>query len=227
MLQTMSQKFRGGCLMLVRDNEGTVEFLGTAFVVHAAGYLLTAAHLVSETEGLRVVPTSSGGEFQPISFDRVAAMAVSVVRRDSAHDVALLKIDEGLDISVPDDFLGSGENVLPGASVMSLGYAFGHDQIHTVLTAGGFAAAKIRSYNETQLILFDHMVQNGDVGGPLVHITDGHVVGIISGRFEPADVVHGGADWERRPARNTHISFAVDIDYGTALMRAEGLFEHD
>ncbi|MFP4061509.1 MAG: serine protease [Halochromatium sp.] len=227
MLQAISQKFRGGCLMLVRDNAGAVDFLGTAFVVHAQGYLLTAAHLVAETEGLRVVPTSSGGEFQPISFDRVAAMAVSVARRDSAHDVALLKIDQGLDISVPDDFLGSGDNVLPGASVMSLGYSFGHDQIHTPLTVGGFAAAKIRSYNETRLILFDNMVQNGDIGGPLVHVTDGHVVGIISGRFEPADVVHGSADWERRPPHNTNISFAVDIDYGTALMRAEGLFGHE
>ncbi|MFE8034263.1 S1 family peptidase [Thiohalocapsa marina] len=226
MLQGTSQKFRGGCLMLVRDNAGAVDFLGTAFVVHPQGYLLTAAHLVANPDGLRVVPTSSGGEFQPISFDRVAAMAVTVAQRDTAHDVALLKIDQDLEISVPDDFLGSGENVLPGATVVSLGYSFGHDQIHTPLTVGGFASAKIRSYNDTRLILFDNMVQNGDIGGPLIHVADGHVVGIISGRFEPADVVRDSAEWERRPARETNISFAVDIDYGTALMQAEGLFEH-
>lgn len=227
MLQGISQKFRGGCLMLVRDHEGAVSFLGTAFVVHQQGYLLTAAHLVLETEGLRVVPTSSGGEFQPMSFDRVAAMAVSVARRDTAHDVALLRIDQPLDISVPDDFLGSGENVLAGASVMSLGYAFGHEQIHTTLTMGGYAAAKIRSANDTQLILFDNMVHNGDIGGPLIHVTDGHVVGIISGRFAPAEVVSGSSDWQRRTTQGTNISFAVDIDYGTALMRSEGLFEHE
>jgi serine protease Do len=213
--------------MLARDNGGALDFLGTAFVVHPQGYLLTAAHLVAETEGLRVVPTSSGGEFQPMSFDRVAAMAVSVARRDTAHDVALLKIDQGLEISVPDDFLGSGENVLPGASLMSLGYAFGHEQIHTTLTVGGFAAAKIRSANDTQLILFDSMVHNGDIGGPLIHVADGHVVGIISGRFEPAEVLSGSATWERRSTPGTNISFAVDIDYGTALMRSEGLLEHE
>ncbi|NBC47936.1 MAG: trypsin-like serine protease [Gammaproteobacteria bacterium] len=227
MLQGISQKFRGGCLMLVRDNGESVDFLGSAFVVHEQGYLLTSAHLVTETEGLLVVPTSSGGEFHPITFDRVAAMAVSVARRDSAHDVALLKIDQALDIGIPDDFLGSGANVLPGAMVMSLGYSFGHDQIHTSLTVGGYASAKIRSYNDTRLILFDNMVQNGDIGGPLIHVQDGHIVGVISGRFEPADVIVQDADWERRPARNTNISFAVDIDYGTALMKAEGLFEHD
>jgi serine protease Do len=227
MLQGISQKFRGGCLMLVRESEGSVVFLGSAFVVHTQGYLLTSAHLVTDTEGLLVVPTSSGGEFQPLTFDRVAAMAVAVARRDSAHDVALLKIEQEIEIGVPDDFLGSGGNVLPGASVMSLGYSFGHDQIHTPLTVGGYASAKIRSYNDTRVILFDNMVQNGDIGGPLIHVHDGHVVGIISGRFEPADVVRGSGDWERRPARDTNISFAVDIDYGTALMQAEGLFEHE
>jgi serine protease Do len=227
MLQGISQKFRGGCLMLVRDNGETLDFLGSAFVVHEQGYLLTSAHLVTETEGLLVVPTSSGGEFQPITFDRVAAMAVTVARRDSAHDVALLKIDQALPIGVPDDFLGSGANVLPGASVMSLGYSFGHDQIHVPLTVGGYASAKLRAYNETQLLLFDNMVQNGDIGGPLIHVQDGHIVGVVSGRFEPADVIGSETGWERRPARNTNISFAVDIDYGTALMRAEGLFEHD
>jgi serine protease Do len=227
MLQGISQKFRGGCLMLVCDNGESVDFLGSAFVVHELGYLLTSAHLVSETAGLLVVPCPSGGEFQPITFDSVAGMAVTVARRDSAHDVALLKIDQELAIGIPDDFLGSGENVLPGASVMSMGYSFGHDQIHTALTVGGYASAKLCSHNGTRLILFDNMVQNGDTGGPLIHVNDGHIVGVISGRFEPAEVIGADVGWERRPARNTNISFAVDIDYGVALMKAEGLMDHD
>ncbi|MEA3641272.1 MAG: hypothetical protein VBE63_15210 [Lamprobacter sp.] len=32
---------------------------------------------------------------------------------------------------------------------------------------------------------------------------------------------------DRVSSAGTNISFAVDIDYGTALMRAEGLFEHE
>lgn len=227
MLQGTSQKFHGGCLMLVRDHGGELDFLGTAFVVHRDGYLVTAAHLVANGDGLHVVPTAgSGADFQPMTFERVAAMPVAVARSDTAHDIALLRLEQQLDIGVPDDFLGSGANVLPGAAVMSLGYAFGHEQLHTVLTVGGYAAGKIRSHNDTQIILFDNMVQDGDTGGPLVHVQDGHIIGVVSGRFEPSEVVRGSADWERRPARDTNMSFAVDIDYGLALMRDEGLFEH-
>jgi len=227
MLQGVSQKFRGGCMMLVCDDAQQLTFLGTAFLVHAQGYLLTAAHLVQSSESLHVVPTTSSGEFLPMTFERVAAMPVSVVAMDAAHDTALLKIEQDLDIGVPDDFLGSSENTRPGASIMSLGYAFGHEQLHTVFTVGGTVAAKIRSPNDTALILFDSMVQDGDTGGPLVHVADGHIVGLISGRFEPEEVVRGSTDWDRRPARDTNISFAVAIDYGVELMRSEGLFEHD
>jgi len=110
---------------------------------------------------------------------------------------------------------------------MSLGYAFGHEQLHSVITVGGYVSAKIRSPNDTGLILFDNMVQDGDTGGPLVHVTDGHIVGVISGRFEPEEVVRGSKEWDRRPARDTNISFAVAIDYGVALMRDHGLFDHE
>jgi serine protease Do len=227
MLQGVSQKFRGGCLMLVRDDAQQLSFLGTAFLVHAQGYLLTAAHLVHRGEGLHVVPTTSSGDFVPMTFERVAAMPVSVVAIDADHDTALLKIEQDLGIEVPDDFLGSAENVRPGATIMSLGYAFGHEQLHAVITVGGFVSAKIRSPNETGLILFDNMVQDGDTGGPLVHVADGHVVGVISGRFEPQEVVRGNTDWDRRPARDTNISFAVAIDYGVELMRNQDLLAHD
>ena len=66
--------------------------------------------------------------------------------------------------------------------------------------------------NETGLILFHNIVQDGDTGGPLVHVAAGHIVGVISGRFEPTEVVGGSTDLHRRPARDKNISFAVAID---------------
>jgi serine protease Do len=226
MLQGISQKFRGGCMMLVRDEDQHLNFLGSTFVVHRDGYLLTAAHLVNRPEGLHAVPTSNGDEFLPMTFDRVAAMPVAVVAIDADHDTALLRIDGELDIGVPDDFLGRAENVRPGASIMTLGYSFGHHQLHTVVTTGGFVAAKLRSPNETRLILFDKLVQNGDVGGPLIHAADGHIIGLVSGRFDPDEVVSGSRDWDVRSGYNSSISFAVAIDYGIELMGDQGLLEH-
>ena len=226
MLQEVSRKFRSGCMMLMRDEGEALTFLGSSFLVHREGYLLTAAHLVSRPVGLLIVPTSFSDGFAPMTFDRVAGMPVSVVRQDREHDVALLRIERGVEIEVPDDFLGATENVRPGASVMSLGYSFGHQQLHTVITLSGVVSAKLRSPNDTGLILFDNMVHDGDRGGPLVHVADGHIVGLVSGRFEPAEVVRGSLDWDRAPPRDTNVSYAVAIDYGVDLMRAEGLLEH-
>jgi serine protease Do len=70
------------------------------------------------------------------------------------------------------------------------------------------------------------MVHDGDRGGPLVHVADGHIIGLVSGRFEPAEVVRGSMDWDRAPPHDTNMSYAVAIDYGLDLMRAEGLMEH-
>lgn len=225
MLQAVTHKFSSGCMMLVRDQQDQASFLGSAFLVHRQGYLLTAAHLVVDPSALRVVPTVTEERFSPMTFDRVAAMPVSVVQRDTRHDVALLRIDQELDIGVPDDFLGSTENVRPGASVMSLGYAFGHEQMHVILTASAVVSAMIRSPNDTQLILFDSMAHDGNRGGPLVHVIDGHIIGIISERFEPAEVVRGSKEWDRVPPRDTNMSFAVAIEYGLELMRQEGLMD--
>jgi serine protease Do len=210
-------------MMLVRDQQEQVSFLGSAFLVHRDGYLLTAAHLAADPNGLRVVPTSYTEGFAPMRFDRVAAIPVAVVRSDREHDVALLRIEEEVAIGVPDDFLGNTDNVRPGASVMVLGYSFGHEQMHTILTTSAVVSGKIHSPNWTRLILFDNMVHDGDRGGPLVHVADGHIVGIVSGRFEPAEVVRGSQEWDRVPPRDTNISFAVAIEYGLDLMREEGL----
>jgi serine protease Do len=212
-------------MMLMRNQQDQVSFLGSAFLVHREGYLLTAAHIVSDPSDLRVVPMAYQEGFAPMTIERVAAMTVNVARADPQHDVALLHIDQEVSIEVPDDFLGSTGNVRPGASVMSLGYSFGHDQLHAILTANAVVSAKIRSPNGTELILFDNMVHDGDRGGPLIHVADGHIVGIVSGRFEPSEVVRGSRDWDRSPPRDTNISFAVAIEYGLALMEQQGLLE--
>jgi len=223
MLQNVSRKFRSACMMLMRESEERLSFLGSAFLVHQDGYLLTAAHLVAKSDGLMIVPTSFSDDFLPMTFDRVAAMPVTVVGSEPSADVALLKIEQEVAIGVPDDFLGATENVRPGASVMGLGYSFGHEQLHAVMTFSGVVTGKIRSPNGTRMILFDKMVNDGDRGGPLVHVNDGHIVGIVSGRFEPAETVSGSRDWDRTPARDTSVSFAVAIEYGLELMAAEGL----
>jgi serine protease Do len=222
-LQAVSQKFRSGCMMLARQSEGAIEFLGTAFIVHRDGYLLTAAHLVEKTDRLVVVPTVFTDDFAPITVDRVAAMSVTVAQRDADNDVALLKLEQAIGIDVPDDFLGSTAAVRTGASLMHMGYSFGYQQVHSLLVFGGVVSAKIRSLNNARLILFDTMVHPGDRGGPLVHVADSHIVGIVSGRFEADEVARGSTEWAREAPPQTNVSYAVAIEHGLELMRIEGL----
>ena len=218
MLQSVTHKFRSGCMMLARRRGDAIEFLGSAFLVDRRGYLLTAAHLVAAGEELAVVPSEPNDDFAPMTAHRVAAMPVSVAARDVDRDVALLRIEHDVEIGVPDDFLGSTTAVRQGASVMSLGYSFGHHQVHTVMAFDAIVTAKIRSRNDTALILYSSAFHEGDRGGPLIHVEDGHVVGIVSGRFEPGELVPQVAEDDRLTAAETNVSYAVAIEYGLALM---------
>lgn len=224
MLQDVSQKFAGGCMMLVRKKESSVVFLGTAFLMHDDGYLLTAAHLIEEDpEGLMVVPTSNPDDFMPISLDRVSAMSVSVAAADTVHNVALLEIDRNLRIRTPDHLGGTTENLIIGTSLLSLGFPFGHDEMHNLVAQSAILSSKVCSRNGKRLLLFDTMVFDGVAGGPLVNADDGRVIGVVIGRFSP---VEDGGDFARgsRPSGyHTQISYAVSIEYGLALMEKKGL----
>jgi serine protease Do len=218
MLQASSHKFRSGCMMLAHQRGAAIEFLGTAFVVHGQGYLLTAAHLVTAPEGLVVVPGDPSDDFLPMTSERVTAIPVTVAARDLDRDVALLRIDRDVTFGVPDDFLGNNAAVRPGASVMALGYSFGHHQVHTVLAFQAVVSAKIVSRNGTSLILYDSRFHEGDRGGPLVHVRDGHVIGIVSGRFEAGEIIAHVPEGAGGAIAESNVSYAVAIEYGLALM---------
>lgn len=226
MLQGPVHKFRSGCMMLARERGEAIEFLGTAFLVHADGYLLTAAHLVGAMDGLVVVASEPSDDFRPMTVERVAAMPVSVTAIDVDRDVALLRIDHRLDIGVPDDFLGSTDAVRQGASVMALGYSFGHHQVHHMMAFDAVVSGKIASGNGTSLILYGAAFHDGDRGGPLVHVQDGHIIGIISGRFKPSELVAPVSPDAQPAAAETHVSYAVAIEYGLALMERVPEIDH-
>lgn len=220
MLQNVSHKFRTGCMMLARRHGESIEFVGSTFVVDARGYLLTADHLTTISEGdeLVAVPNTRTDDFWPMTAERVSALPVSVAARDADRDVALLRIEQDIEIGVPDDFLGNTEAVHQGASVMSLGYSFGHHQVHTVMAFDAVVTARIRSRNDTALILYGSAFHEGDRGGPLVHVQDGHIVGIVNGRFRPGQLVPDVPEHDELADAETNVSYAVAIEYGLALM---------
>lgn len=226
MLQTICQKFSGGCMMVMRQHSDTVSFLGTAFLVHEAGYLLTVDHILPREGKLLVVPGDRAEDFTPVSQKRVTTLPVSVAQRNPDRDVALLRIDQPMEMRLPDHFLGSAENMGMGNSVMIMGYSFGYQTLHVLVAMNAVISAKVLSNNRTRMLLFDSMVHDGDRGGPLISVGDGLVVGIINGRFDAQEAAREYTDGSRTIAANTNISYAVAVEYGIELMEREGLTAH-
>jgi serine protease Do len=220
MLQDIYARYRGACMMLLRQEGDSVIFMGTTFLVHPEGYLLTAGHLLGDHTEVMVAPRDYGAEFAPPWSETVVPFGASVVAVDKEHDVALLRFKIKHEISMPDHVIGVPEDVMPGSNVACLGYPFGFCQVYNQVIEGGIVTAKVLSTNETELFLFDAPVNNGLRGGPLVNLYDGRVIGIAGGPFIPEDAV--GLEQDDTSQTRRVFSYAMSINYGARLLEAEG-----
>ncbi len=139
--------------------------LGSGFLVHSDGYILTSDHVVAEAESIRVM-------LQDVK-DPVEA---SVVARDPSREVALLKVSSSKPL--PTLTLGDSDAVGIGEMVMAVGNPLGLS--HTV--TAGIISAKGRVIDEKaqrsyELLQTDASINPGSSGGPLVDMRGG-VIGI-------------------------------------------------
>ncbi|MGE4454727.1 MAG: serine protease [Sphaerochaeta sp.] len=223
MFKQISQKYAGGCFFLLRQREDSVVFLGTAFLVHEQGYLLTATFLLEEDyEGLMVARPSNPEAFSPLSLDVVQAIPVEVVKADYDTNTALLHFTKPLIIDTPDHMVGNVESVQLGSSVLGIGFPFGHEDLQNLAVQSGVIASKVSLRDTVNLFLFDRAMHTGMAGGPLINYDDGRVIGIMMGLFVPKE---DGGDFVRgsHPEYETSFSYAVSIEYGKAMLEAMDL----
>lgn len=207
--------------MLVYKTGETVSFMGTCFLVHPEGYLLTAAHIIHDPENMMAVPFQSEDEFEEAFSKTVSPLAVDVVELDRERDVALLKFREPLEISMPDHVLSPADDIAIGTSVAMVSYPFGMQHVYTQVVQHAVISSKILSRNETKLFLVDSMIHRGSKGAPLVNVDDGRVIGLVSGLFDPLQATPYTES--EVPSVNTHLSYAVSIKYAVQLMEKQGL----
>ena len=154
---------------------GSQQALGTGFVVSEDGYILTNAHVVSES--------GATAESVTVSFkDEESAgtkVSATIVGADDSSDVALLKIDpdEVGDLTVIP--LGDSDELKVGEPVVAIGNPLGFD---FTLTTGVVSALdrELQSPNGSIIsngIQTDAAINSGNSGGPLIDAT-GHVIGI-------------------------------------------------
>jgi serine protease Do len=139
--------------------------VGSGFVLHPAGYIVTNAHVVARTAERKAI------------FSDQREYEAQVVAIDEQRDLAVLKINADRPLtSIP---LGTSADLMVGESVIAIGNPLGYQ--HTV--TAGVVSALNRRLDVSENVAFENLIQTdasinpGNSGGPLLNIL-GELVGV-------------------------------------------------
>jgi Trypsin-like peptidase domain len=205
-------------------------FYGNGFFINRDGYLLTAAHVLSQL-----------GDVQPYIVLRLPMapprmLQANVVAVDREHDVALLR-------ATPNPFEGKYQ-------VRFLRLAVGRPALTQAILAGALRPSRLKdphswdAFNEdrpsgevidyefsqldkgapdTRLLLFNHGVLLGDSGAPVVLPGSQAAVGLVEGRWLRPDAASLAAATDQP---NSGVGAAILIHYAIALLQRNGVSWH-
>ena len=161
--------------------------MGSGFIVHADGVVLTNAHVVEGADEVRV-KLSDRREFK----GKVAGI-------DKLTDVAVVKIDAK---DLPTVKLGDPSQIRVGEWVLAIGSPFGFENTVTA----GIVSGTSRSLPEGTYVPFiqtDAAVNPGNSGGPLFNLR-GEVIGVTSAIYSRTGGYMG-------------VAFAIPIDVAASV----------
>lgn len=200
------------------------EGMGSGFIINNDGYILTNYHVIDGAKEVTVT-LSDGREVK-----------ASVVNYDSDQDVAMIKLNE--DIEVPGVVeLGDSDALQPGEEVLAIGNPLSKE-LSSTLTKGIVSAlnrsVETKTGVSTNLIQTDTAINSGNSGGPLIN-TKGEVIGINTlkasdgaegiGFAIPINDVKDKIDSLSKPILNLGVSIRViDESMAKQLNMEEGLY---
>ncbi len=139
--------------------------VGSGFVLHAAGYIVTNAHVVARTADRKAI------------FADEREFDAAIVAIDHERDLAVLKIEPPQPLTpLP---LGRSGDLMVGETVIAIGNPLGYQ--HTV--TAGVVSALGRTLEISQDVAFHGLIQTdasinpGNSGGPLLNIL-GELIGV-------------------------------------------------
>lgn len=186
-----------------KEKEVPSNSLGSGFVVHEDGYIVTNNHVVRDSKRIVVRLLDDKTEYE-----------AQVVGRDLMTDLALLKIEA--QNKLPAVYFGDSDEVEVGQWVMAIGNQF---QLGQTITSGIVSAKSRRPRNLGQDHPYDAYIQTdasinpGSSGGPLFN-TRGQVVGINTAIFSPGRAPQlGGTGF------NIGIGFAIPINLAKSVIQ--------
>ncbi|MGH7320637.1 MAG: S1C family serine protease [Candidatus Rokuibacteriota bacterium] len=143
--------------------EGQRRSMGSGFLVHPDGYLVTNAHVVEGTTTVQV-RLASGRRLRG-----------TVIGRDGRVDLALVKVESGEKLPVLP--LGDSNQLRVGEFVLALGHPFGLEQTVSFGIVSRKGAPLLAAAPGFDFVQTDAAVNPGNSGGPLVNMA-GQVVGV-------------------------------------------------
>lgn len=205
-------------------------FYGNGFFINRDGYILTAAHVLSQL-----------GDVQPYVVLRLPMapprlLQANIVAVDYGHDVALLR-------ATPNPFEGKYQ-------VRFLRLAVGRPAPAQAILAAALRPSRLKdphswdAFNEdrpsgqvidyefsqldkgaadTQLLLFNHGVLLGDSGAPVVLSGSQAAVGLVEGRWLRPDAASLAAATDQP---NSGVGAAIPIHYAIALLQQNDVSWH-
>jgi S1-C subfamily serine protease len=188
------------------QSSSSAQALGSGFVVSADGFILTNAHVVSES-GTTAASVKVVFKTQSSDGTDTTTVAATVVGVDETSDVALLKVDPAKAPALDPLPLGDSSAVQVGEAVVAIGNPLGYD---FSLTSGIVSATNrtLQSPNGSVIpdgIQTDAAINEGNSGGPLIDAS-GRVIGIN----EQIASQSGG---------NQGLGFAVPINTAVGVMK--------
>ncbi|XP_038717477.1 putative protease Do-like 14 isoform X2 [Tripterygium wilfordii] len=152
----------------------TGKSIGSGIIIDASGTILTCAHIVVDSQGMRI--TSKGKVDVTLQDGRT--FEGTVVNADHHSNIAIVKINSRTPL--PTAKLGSSSKLRPGDWVLAIGCPLA---LQNTVTAGIIRCVDHEIGDlgnlgrQRQYLRTDCAINEGNSGGPLVNI-DGEVVGI-------------------------------------------------
>lgn len=209
--------------MIIRKKEDSIEVLGTGFICHSRGYIISCAHTINLTDELGVVTPPDINSFNNMTQERANFIPVTISQYDAQNDIALLKLPDNMPLHVPTNIFGNPLTQEVGASIACLGYPFASFGQHTLKITSGIVSSKVINKEGTKQFQVDAMIHDSNSGGPLIDLQTGKIIGVVSGRFSPAGNGGGLMMGNYQIGSESSIGLATTINYALELMKAEGL----
>lgn len=154
-----------------------VEGVGSGFIFNEDGYILTNHHVIADATELKV------------TFNNGKEVSASVVNSDANLDLAVIKLNEKVDIPGVVE-LGDSDALRTGDEVVAIGNPLGTEFIGTAtrgIVSSSDREISISKGITSKYIQTDAAINPGNSGGPLIN-TKGEVIGINTAKIGESGV---------------------------------------